>query len=194
MTPFITSRTFTSRLRPPRSGRRDQRLNKLPFVIRQIARIAQLASVVALTVFSSPHRRPLQITAASLKSQRIQTIQELCERTLRSQGRCNRPADHGLKAGGSIWLDGEPKVRHYASAENALKALNKFETAGEKARAVYAQDRNTGNKLLAQQAWFVNDKGEVSAFLLKGEAEAWAKAHGGAVVDFDGARGTGFLR
>ncbi len=93
-----------------------------------------------------------------------------------------------------IWLDGEPKVRHYAAAENALKALNEFETSGKKARAVYAQDRNTGNKLLAGQAWFVNDKGEISAFLLKGDAEAWAKDHGGAVVDFEAAKGTGPLR
>lgn len=94
-----------------------------------------------------------------------------------------------LKRVAEIWLDGEPKVRHYASAENAFKALNGFEKSGRKARAVYAQDRNTGNKLLARQAWFVNNKGEISAFLLKGDAEAWAKAHGGSVADFDGARG-----
>ena len=99
-----------------------------------------------------------------------------------------------LKRVAQIWLDGEPKVRHYASAENALKALNEFETSGKKARAVFAQDRNTGNKLLAGQAWFVNDKGEVSAFLLKGDAEAWAKDHGGTVVDFEAAKGTGPLR
>ena len=99
-----------------------------------------------------------------------------------------------LKRVAQIWLDGEPKVRHYASAENALKALNEFETSGKKARAVFAQDRNTGNKLLAGQAWFVNDKGEISAFLLKGDAEAWAKDHGGGVVDFEAAKGTGPLR
>lgn len=88
-----------------------------------------------------------------------------------------------------IWVKGEPLVRHYATAENALKALKAIETEGKTARVVYAQDRDTGIKLLGAQAWFVRtDAGEVSAFLLKDQAEKWSKDHGGKVLDFNGAR------
>jgi NitT/TauT family transport system substrate-binding protein len=88
-----------------------------------------------------------------------------------------------------IWVKDEPLVRHYASAENALKALKTLETEGKSVRVLYAQDRNSGIKLLGAQAWFVrSDAGEVSAFLLKDQAETWAKANGGKVLDYAGAR------
>ncbi|SFV26141.1 ABC transporter substrate-binding protein [Hyphomicrobium facile] len=88
-----------------------------------------------------------------------------------------------------IWVKDEPLVRHYAHAENALKALKTLETEGKAIRVLYAQDRNTGIKLLGAQAWFVrSDAGEVSAFLLKEQAEAWAKANGGKVLDYAGVR------
>lgn len=88
-----------------------------------------------------------------------------------------------------IWVKDEPLVRHYASAENAFKALKALETENKTARVVYAQDRNSGIKLLGAQAWFVrSDAGEVSAFLLKDQAEAWAKANGGKVLDYPAAR------
>ncbi|SFP48054.1 ABC transporter substrate-binding protein [Variovorax sp. 770b2] len=88
-----------------------------------------------------------------------------------------------------VWVAGEPLVRHYASPENALGDLQKIEKAGKKARVVYAQDRNSGNKLLASDAWFVlGAKGEVDAFLLKDQAEGWAAKHGGKVQDFAGVR------
>lgn len=84
-----------------------------------------------------------------------------------------------------VWVAGEPLVRHYASAQNALKALKSVESEGKTARVFYAQDRESGIKLLGAQAWFVRaDNGEVDAFLLKERAEAWAKAHGGSVQDF----------
>ncbi len=83
----------------------------------------------------------------------------------------------------------EPKVRHYASVEGAIKALKALEAEGKVARAFYAQDRNSGIKLLGAQAWFVRgDNNEVSAFLLKEQAEAWAKEHGGKVLDLPGVR------
>jgi NitT/TauT family transport system substrate-binding protein len=88
-----------------------------------------------------------------------------------------------------IWVKDEPLVRHYASAENALKALKTLEAEGKAIRVLYAQDRNSGIKLLGAQAWFVrSDSGEVSAFLLKEQAEAWSKANGGKVLDYPGAR------
>lgn len=88
-----------------------------------------------------------------------------------------------------IWVKGEPLVRHYASPESALKALAAIEKEGKTARVVYAQDRESGIKLFAQQAWFVRStNGELNAFLSKGAAESWAKAKGGQVVDYTGAR------
>ncbi len=87
-----------------------------------------------------------------------------------------------------IWVRGESKVRHYASPEAAFKALTQLEEEGKDIRAIYAQARDSGIKLLANQAWFVrNDKGELSAFLLKGQAEAYAKAQGGEALDFGSA-------
>jgi NitT/TauT family transport system substrate-binding protein len=88
-----------------------------------------------------------------------------------------------------IWVKDEPLVRHYASPENALKALATQEKDGKNARVVYAQDRESGIKLFAQQAWFVRAaNGELDAFLSRGAAEKWAAAKGGQVVDFAGAR------
>lgn len=88
-----------------------------------------------------------------------------------------------------IWVKDEPKVRNYATVENALKAFKALESEEKIVRVLYAQDREKGFKLLGSQAWFVrNDNGEVSAFLLKDRAEAWAKEKGGKVLDYPGAR------
>ncbi|MER9057245.1 ABC transporter substrate-binding protein [Mesorhizobium sp. M0910] len=88
-----------------------------------------------------------------------------------------------------IWIQGEPLVRHYASPENAFKALKAIEGEGKSIRVFYAQDRESGIKLLGNQAWFVRaDGGEVSAFLLKENAEKWANNHGGKVLDFAAAK------
>ena len=84
-----------------------------------------------------------------------------------------------------IWVRGEDKVRHYASPEAALSALAQLEQEGKDIRAIYAQAADSGIKLLANQAWFVrNGKGELAAFLLKDQAEQFAKAHGGEALDF----------
>ena len=88
-----------------------------------------------------------------------------------------------------IWVKDEAHVRHYASPENALKALAGLEKDGKTIRVVYAQDRESGIKLFASQAWFVrSSNGELSAFLLKQAAEGWSKKNGGAVLDFAAAR------
>ncbi len=89
-----------------------------------------------------------------------------------------------------IWVDGEPKVRSYASPESAFIDLKKFNQSGKKIRVIYAQDRNSGIKLFADEAWFAREKsGQLEAFLLKGQAEDWVKAHGGTVLDFNTAKG-----
>ena len=88
-----------------------------------------------------------------------------------------------------IWIKDEPRVRHYGSPEGALKALGLLEKEGKSVRVVYAQDRESGIKLFAIQAWFVRAaNGELSAFLLKDSAERWSKEHGGEVLDYAGAR------
>lgn len=90
-----------------------------------------------------------------------------------------------------IWVKDESKVRHFGSPENALKALADLEKEGKAIRVVYAQDRESGIKLFANQAWFVRSgNGELSAFLLKDGAEKWSKEHGGEVLDYAGARGS----
>jgi len=85
-----------------------------------------------------------------------------------------------------IWVVGEDKLRSYAAPESAFADLKKLTAAGKKIRVIYAQDRNSGIKLLADQAWFsVDKKGQINAFLLKGQAEDWVKANGGSVLDFN---------
>lgn len=87
-----------------------------------------------------------------------------------------------------IWVKGEPKVRHYASAESAFTALQALNKDGKPIRAVYAQAEDSGIKLLASQAWFASDsKGRLSAFLLKGQAQQFAQAQGGKVLNFQDA-------
>lgn len=93
------------------------------------------------------------------------------------------------KRAAQVWVEGEALVRHYASPENAFADVTKLEQAGRKIRVVYAHDRNLGLKLLAQQAWFaVDGKGQLSAFLLKDAATAWAQANKGNVLDYSAAR------
>ena len=88
-----------------------------------------------------------------------------------------------------VWVAGEPKVRAYASPESAFADLKKLEAAGKKIRVVYAQDRNSGIKLLAQQAWFAADaKGQLHAFLQKDAASEWAASNKGRVLDYLAAR------
>lgn len=88
-----------------------------------------------------------------------------------------------------IWVEGEPLVRSYATAETAFSEARKLEKANRKIRTIYAHDRETGLKLLAGDAWFVRQgNNEISAFLLKASAEAWAAKNNGKVLDFVAAK------
>ncbi len=88
-----------------------------------------------------------------------------------------------------VWVRGEPRVRHFASPEAALQALATLQRDGKEVRAFYAQDRESGIKLLGNQAWFARDKdGKLNAFLLKARAQEWAAQRGGEVLDFAGAQ------
>ena len=93
-----------------------------------------------------------------------------------------------LKKLAQVWVDGEPLVRNYASTEAAFAEAAKAEKAGKKVRVIYTHDRNSGLKLFASDAWFVRGKNELSSFLLKADADAWAKKNSGKVIDFAAAK------
>jgi NitT/TauT family transport system substrate-binding protein len=88
-----------------------------------------------------------------------------------------------------IWVQGEPLVRHYANATTAIAELRRLEQAGRKVRTVYAHDQGSGLKLLAGDAWFVVDGKDVSAYLLKADAQAQAAKVNGKMVDFNTLKG-----
>lgn len=99
-----------------------------------------------------------------------------------------RPITDVRRAAG-VWLRDESKVRHYASIENAFFDLRRIRQASRPWRAVYVQDFTRGIKLLAPNAWYATDAGgQLSAFLQKDDAAAYAAAHGGRVFDFAGAQ------
>ncbi|MFF7709008.1 ABC transporter substrate-binding protein [Pseudomonas sp. NPDC007930] len=90
-----------------------------------------------------------------------------------------------------VWVQGEPLVRSYSSAQQALAEVARLKAAGKGIRAVYTQAEGSGIKLLAQQAWFVQGQaGALTAFLLKADATAYAQAHGGEVKDYAGVTAT----
>jgi NitT/TauT family transport system substrate-binding protein len=84
-----------------------------------------------------------------------------------------------------IWVKGEPKVRHYASIESAVKDQARIEKDGKTVRAVYVHDLIHGIKMLGNLAWYATDaKGQVSAFLQKDAATAYAGANKGKLLDY----------
>jgi NitT/TauT family transport system substrate-binding protein len=89
---------------------------------------------------------------------------------------------------GQIWVKGEPKVRLYSSVVSTLAALSALQAQNQQARVVFVHDRASGNKLFADKVWYVNDKGALSAFLLRGSANDYARKNGGAVLDYEAAR------
>jgi len=85
----------------------------------------------------------------------------------------------------AIWVRGEPKVRQYASIESAFADLRKIEANGQAARAVYVHDLIHRITLLAPLSYFASDaKGQLSAFLQKDAATAYASANKGRVLDY----------
>ncbi|MBA4108533.1 MAG: nitrate ABC transporter substrate-binding protein [Leptothrix sp. (in: Bacteria)] len=88
-----------------------------------------------------------------------------------------------------LWVKGEPKVRHYATIEGALADLRTIEQGGKVARAVYVHDLIHRIKLFGNLSWYAIDaKGQLSAFLQKDAAAAYAKTNSGKLLDFAAAR------
>ena len=88
------------------------------------------------------------------------------------------------KLAGQVWVQDESLVRLYSSIQAALSAAGKLQNDGKKIRVIFAHDRLSGIKLFAERAWFVENSGNLSAFLLKTDADRWSQDHGGSVVDY----------
>lgn len=67
-------------------GRRDQRLDELPFLVGQIARVAQMAAIVSSAISPSSTSAVPSNQAAFVESQTFHMIQELIGQTLTSMG------------------------------------------------------------------------------------------------------------
>lgn len=88
------------------------------------------------------------------------------------------------KNAGQIWIEGEENVQNYSSPVSMVKALKEFEKNGKTPSVVFVHDMNKGWKLFANTAFFVEKDGNVTAFLLKDDADAYAQKSGGKVIDF----------
>lgn len=82
------------------------------------------------------------------------------------------------------WLQGDATVTNFASIANMLKSLAQEKAQGEAADVMFVHDRNRGWKLFAQNAYYVSAGGNVAAFLLAADADAYAIANGSKVMSF----------
>lgn len=89
------------------------------------------------------------------------------------------------KGAGQVWVKGEPKVRLYSTISATFKAVKKLKAEGKAVRVVFVHDRESGNKLFADKVWYVTSKTGIAAFLLKDNAESFAKKQGGKVVAYN---------
>ena len=76
-TAFIHMAPVTAALRP-----RDQRRKHRPFLIRQIARVAQTTTFIPCTIFRMPHANAPRESIQERESQMIHQIQEVSGRAL----------------------------------------------------------------------------------------------------------------
>ncbi|MGB3202121.1 MAG: ABC transporter substrate-binding protein [Nodosilinea sp.] len=90
------------------------------------------------------------------------------------------------KLAAQLWVQGEEKVANYASIANMVKALSQLQSEGKAADVMFVHDYNNGWKLFAENAYFVSNGDEVTAFLLESDAQAYASASGGQMTAFRG--------
>lgn len=98
---------------------------------------------------------------------------------------CHTAITEPRKAG-EIWVEPEG-IRSYSSAACTLGALAALRAGGAKVNATYVHDTAHGVKLFADKAYYVSDKGALMPFLLRTEAEAFAKTAGSPVMGFEDA-------
>jgi NitT/TauT family transport system substrate-binding protein len=97
------------------------------------------------------------------------------------------PAVAHAKLPAEIWHAREG-IKTYPTITELLKAYADYKKVGQKLNATYVYDKATGLKLFGKTAFFVKGKdGSFVAFLRKPDAETFAKAEGGAVMDLTGA-------
>ncbi|WP_197513198.1 ABC transporter substrate-binding protein [Acidihalobacter aeolianus] len=82
-----------------------------------------------------------------------------------------------------IWINGE-KIHQYANVAEMLKSYAQYKKAGKTIDATYVYDQKTGLKLFGKNAFYVEDGKTFDAFMLKSEADKYAKAHAGKVMTF----------
>ncbi len=82
-------------------------------------------------------------------------------------------------------------IKSYPTMAEFLKAVAKYNAEGAKLNATYVYDKDTGLKVFGKSALYVKaPSGELSTFLLKGDAAAYASKVGGTVMTFDQAWGS----
>jgi NitT/TauT family transport system substrate-binding protein len=83
-------------------------------------------------------------------------------------------------------VEGEPKIRSYASIGNMMRAMQSLRSQNRKVSAVFVQDANMGSKLFASNSFYVVRGNTASAFLLEQDARTAATTVGGGakVVNF----------
>ena len=83
-----------------------------------------------------------------------------------------------------FWVQGEETVTNFATIENMIGGLDQLLEEGKAADVMFVHDRENGWKLFAENSYYVRAGEEISAFLLKDDAEAFAASSGGEVKDF----------
>src|ERR1700736_4699909 len=73
-----------------RPRRRNERRNNRPLLVREVAWVPQMITIVSRSVFLRPHRQPPANQTASFQSQMIPANPEVSRRTLRERKRSNR--------------------------------------------------------------------------------------------------------
>jgi NitT/TauT family transport system substrate-binding protein len=94
------------------------------------------------------------------------------------------PKEANASLPSEIWVDGKG-IRSYPTLVGMMNAYSELQKTSAKINATYVYDTNTGVKLFGKSAFYVKSKdGALKAFLLKPDAEAFAKAQGAELVDF----------
>ena len=99
---------------------------------------------------------------------------------------CHEPITKPREAG-EIWIR-NGAIKPYANTTCTLGALDDFKAKGTPIDVAYLFDHARGIKIFAREAFYaVNGKTDVEPFLLKEDAEAYAKKNHGSVMSFDDA-------
>lgn len=99
---------------------------------------------------------------------------------------CKKPISKP-REGGEVWIEGGG-ITAYSSTACTLAAVKQGLSAGKKIGVAFVFDKTTGIKLFADKAFYaLTVKGktpEIVPFLLKKDADAWAKKSGGRTASY----------